>query len=473
MGHQSAQGAGRPGQGAFAPDREPLGLALLRLARPKQWSKSLFVAVGPFYGGATSGHQLLGVLLAMAAFALASSGCYVVNDLRDAQADRLHPRKARRPIASGRIGPSVAVAYALALWGAAGLCVVAVGPLLTPTHALALGGILTLYVLNVSAYSLGLKRVAVVDVLCLALGFVLRVLGGCAAVGIAPSTWLLNVTLFLAMFLAFGKRLGERRTMGADAAAARAVQGVYTDELLRMMVVVTAVALLLTYAGYVQDQEGRFVWLLGDRSLGAGDVPRLGLNLLWLTMLPATFAVLRCIIVLERGLFDDPTELATRDRPFQVAAVVFAGLTAALVLWAGPAHRPHAAEPEPGSARSGSAGAMVLGVGHAPTAAGPADRRYNLVGCGAGSRSRGVPVRAAWSENAVPKTTPVRRTYWGQEEQDGAPRRVPVGTRSVSRPGLALCPAAADVFASRRSGRWSRWLRRRAAHASENGVAGT
>lgn len=325
--------------------REPLWKALLRLARPKQWAKSVFVAVGPFFGGATAIGEIWGVALAMAAFALASSGCYVVNDLRDAEADRLHPRKRRRPIASGRVTPSTARLYAVSLWIAAAACVAALGPILGSANSLALGGLLALYVLNVTTYSLKLKGVPVLDVLSLALGFVLRVLGGCAAVGITPSTWLLNVTLFLAMFLAFGKRLGERRTLGDDAAAARAVQGVYTDELLRMMVVVTAVAMLLTYAGYVQDNESRFVWIFGGRSLGMGDSPRLGMNLLWLTMLPATFAVLRCIILLERGDYDDPTELATRDRDFQLAALVFGALTAVLVLWAGPAERPHPETP--------------------------------------------------------------------------------------------------------------------------------
>ncbi|UYV14165.1 MAG: UbiA family prenyltransferase [Phycisphaera sp.] len=325
--------------------REPLWTALLRLARPKQWAKSVFVAVGPFFGGATAIDEIWGVVLAMAAFALASSGCYVVNDLRDTEADRLHPRKRRRPIASGRITASTARLYAISLWIAAAACVAALGPILGSTNALALGGLLALYILNVTTYSLKLKGVPVLDVLSLALGFVLRVLGGCAAVGITPSTWLLNVTLFLAMFLAFGKRLGERRTLGGDATAARAVQGVYTDELLRMMVVVTAVAMLLTYAGYVQDNESRFVWIFGGRSLGMGDSPRLGMNLLWLTMLPATFAVLRCIILLERGDYDDPTELATRDRDFQLAALVFGTLTAVLVLWAGPAERPHPDSP--------------------------------------------------------------------------------------------------------------------------------
>ena len=166
-----------------------------------------------------------------------------------------------------------------------------------------------------------LKHIVLADVMSLAMGFVLRVMGGCAAVGIMPSIWLLNVTLFLAMFLAFGKRLGERRTLAVSqtgesdgATAHRPVQSVYTDHLLRMMVVVTGVATLMGYAAYAQAKEadhlGRFPWL-------------------WITMLPATFCLLRCIVLLERGEHDDPTELATKDLPFQIGAGAFAVITAA------------------------------------------------------------------------------------------------------------------------------------------------
>src|SRR5690606_16190890 len=125
--------------------------------------------------------------------------------------------KCRRPIASGRIGLAQAKVYGVLLWlGAlAGLALVAAGgggwlP------AVLLGAIAALYVANVSAYSAGLKQVVILDVMSLAAGFVLRVLAGCAAVMVEPSSWLLNTVFFLAMFLAFGKRLGERRTMGAE-----------------------------------------------------------------------------------------------------------------------------------------------------------------------------------------------------------------------------------------------------------------
>ncbi|QYU68113.1 UbiA prenyltransferase family protein [Leptolyngbya sp. 15MV] len=255
------------------------------------------------------------------------SACYAFNDLRDAQADRLHPRKRRRPIAAGLVSPAAAVRLAVVMLALSALCVALamlprwldVAGLSAPSGqtVLGLGVLVGLYVLNTTAYSIWFKHHAVLDVMSLSLGFVLRVLGGCAAAGVTPSPWLLNVTFFLSMFLAFGKRLGERRTMGsAEAAgAARPVQQAYTDELLRMTVVVTAVAALLTYAGYVQSQ-------VIARGLD-------GIDVLWFTVLPATYGLLRSIVLLERGLYDDPTELAARDRHCQMAAVIFVVLTAA------------------------------------------------------------------------------------------------------------------------------------------------
>ncbi|TVQ64888.1 MAG: hypothetical protein EA379_00650 [Phycisphaerales bacterium] len=311
--------------GAGAARRRPLPLALLKLARPTQWSKSAFVLIGPFYGlrdmaetGRTLSDIVVPAFIAAVAFALASSACYVVNDILDREADRRHPRKSRRPVASGEVSVKTAWVFALALLG-----VVAVLTMLLPAPqrwwmALALG----LYVLNVSVYSAFVKHLVIVDVMSLSMGFVLRVMGGCAAVAIVPSVWLLNVTLFLAMFLSFGKRLGERRTMGAagDAQAAashRPVQEGYTDTLLQMSVVVTGVATLMGYAAYVQSQDAAYAK---------------GFSLLWLTILPATYCLLRAIVLLERGEYDDPTELAMHDRAFQAGAALFAIVTA-VVFW--------------------------------------------------------------------------------------------------------------------------------------------
>lgn len=308
------------------PDAEsrPLPVALLKLARPHQWVKSAFVLIGPLYGLSEHPRPLMEVfvpaLLAAAAFALASSSCYVVNDILDAEADRHHPRKRRRPIAAGQVRPGLAWAYAVGLLLAAGALVLVIPPSEGQSVRGLVGLTVGLYVANVSLYSAWMKHLVIADVMGLSLGFVLRVMGGCAAVAIAPSTWLLNCTFFLAMFLAFGKRLGERRTAGPEAAGVRAVQAAYTDDMLRMAVVVTAVVTLLSYAGYVQANEAYYT----DASVG-------NFNLLWLTILPATFGMLRCIVLLERGTYDDPTELAVRDRGFAFSALVFGIMTVLLI----------------------------------------------------------------------------------------------------------------------------------------------
>jgi 4-hydroxybenzoate polyprenyltransferase len=310
-------------------NRAGLAVQLFKLARPHQWLKGVFVLLGPLYGLKDLTPQqhllwwgpLISGVLAFLAFGFASSACYVLNDLMDVEQDRAHPRKRHRPLASGAVSKGVALVFGVGLYLAAAAVIGA----LEESVRLGVAAVVLAYILNVWAYTLWLKHVVIADVLSLALGFVLRMLGGCAAVGIAPTTWLLNTTLFLAMFLAFGKRLGERRTMGAEVAAARGVQAVYTDELLRMVVVVTAVATLITYAGYVQAHEAEHahqVWPF-----------KASLNFLWFTVVPAVFALMRAIVLLERGTYDDPTELAVRDRPMQGAVLVFALLTGGVLGW--------------------------------------------------------------------------------------------------------------------------------------------
>lgn len=299
----------------------------LRLARPHQWGKGAFVLIGPTYSLLLFQHWLP-VLGAFLAFGFASSACYVINDIADRDRDALHPRKKGRPIASGRIHPNHASIYAGALLVLAALAVLLVHPAQRPW----VGGLVGLYVLNVTAYSAWLKHMAILDVVSLAIGFVLRVMAGCAAVAVAPTTWLLNCAFFLAMFLALGKRLGERRTMDTVVATADQIRGVhriYTDDLLRMAVVMTAVGTLVTYAGYVERQQDVFGPKIQTMAI---DDPSWGFNLLWLTILPATYGLLRCIVLLEQGKYDDPTELAVRDRGVQAAGLIFVGITAALFL---------------------------------------------------------------------------------------------------------------------------------------------
>ncbi len=323
-------------QGPRTPPPGRLLIPILRLARPKQWLKSAFVLIGPFYGLrdlAHAGRSIDSVfwpaVLTAALFAITSSACYIINDIFDREADRLHPRKRNRPIASGAVSVPQAwlLSISLLILAVAGACLLPAEP---PVQAAVsprpwVLAALALYAGNVALYSALSKHLVIADVISLSLGFVLRVMAGCWAVGIMPSVWLLNITLFLAMFLSFGKRLGERRTLApvpgatnlSPAALHRPVHAAYTDTLLQMAVVVTGVATLMGYAAYIQTKAEDYIK---------------GFNLLWLTIIPVTYCILRAIVMVERGQYDDPTELATRDRAFQVSAALFIIITIA-VLW--------------------------------------------------------------------------------------------------------------------------------------------
>ncbi len=321
----TATGGGTPE--ATAPRAQRAGITdFVRLARPQQWVKSVFCLFGPAYGwndiretGADLTSVALAAGLCCVAFALASSATYVVNDLMDAEADRLHPRKRNRPIAAGRVGRSAAIVFAACLLAGGVAAAIAVPSEQRWWVLIAVGA----HVANVTLYSTAIKHASIADVMSLSMGFVLRVVGGCLAVGITPSIWLLNVTFFLSMFLAFGKRLGERRTLegGPDgdpsiATRHRKVQEAYSDTFLQMAVVVTGVTTLVTYAFYIQNKP---------------HIETAGFSVLWLTMLPSTYGLLRAIVCVERGLYDDPTELAYKDRPFQFAGFLFVALTAAVL----------------------------------------------------------------------------------------------------------------------------------------------
>ena len=320
------------------PDQPVGGLlaGLIRLARPHQWTKGIFVLIGPLFAIADGklsdmprSQLAFAVGFTLLGFCLAASGCYVFNDLADVERDRAHPRKKRRPLACKQVPVGIAKVFGV------GLLLISLFSVLGVPAELRFWvlGLIILYIINVMLYSSGLKHIVIIDVLSLSSGFVIRVLGGCAAVGIAPSTWLLNATLFLSMFLAFGKRLGERRHMGSleAATAARDVQQHYSDQMLRMFVVVTGVATLLTYTGYVQSQELSYMSTFASRQ---GSLPGegFGMNLLWITVAPATLALLRTITLLMRGRYDDPTELALHDNMVRLAGLIFV-VSTVIVIW--------------------------------------------------------------------------------------------------------------------------------------------
>jgi decaprenyl-phosphate phosphoribosyltransferase len=224
----------------------PLILSLVRLMRPHQWLKNVFVFAGLMFSQAWGDGPLVGgIVLTFAAFCCISSAVYILNDWRDRASDALHPVKFKRPLASGAVSMPVALSLAGVLFIAGGL-------LATNNRVLLL--LLGIYVLLNLLYSWGLKHVPVVDVSIIATGFMLRLLAGTLAVGIPPSRWLLLTGLFIALFLGFSKRKAESFH---DADRQRAVMEGYPSSLLDTFMATTMTATILTYSLYATSPESQ------------------------------------------------------------------------------------------------------------------------------------------------------------------------------------------------------------------------
>lgn len=221
----------------------------LALARPHQWIKNGFVLVGFLFA-----HRWLDTVLiervafVFVAFCLASSAVYALNDVMDREADRNHPRKRNRPVASGAIGVPSAVLFALALLAVA----LAFASRASPVAI----GFVGLYALLNLVYSLGAKRVVVLDVFMIAAGFMLRLLAGTLGVGIAPSQWLVLCGLMITLFLGFVKRRAEVIALGGAAVAShRKTLEEYTPALLDNMITISAAGVIVTYSLYTVSPD--------------------------------------------------------------------------------------------------------------------------------------------------------------------------------------------------------------------------
>jgi len=225
--------------------------ALVRLMRPHQWIKNGFVFLGVVFGHGWEDRQLMTeVLILFVAFCFASSAVYVLNDIADREADRLHPSKRFRPLASGDVGtgPAAALCAVLALAGLALAASVSIPALL----------IVAGYVVLNFAYSAGLKHVPILDVFIIAGGFMLRILAGTTGLGIPPSKWLLLCGLMLTLFLGFGKRRSELVALTGDAngnSAQRASLDGYSRSLLDLLIAVSVAGAAIGYALYTVDAE--------------------------------------------------------------------------------------------------------------------------------------------------------------------------------------------------------------------------
>jgi decaprenyl-phosphate phosphoribosyltransferase len=233
-------------------------LAVVQSTRPRQWPKNLLVFAAPLAGdsfGRAFGFWY--ALIAAAAFIAASSAVYLVNDVVDAERDRAHPYKRFRPVAAGRLPVRHAVALAV------GLVIVALGTGLVIGEPLLAAAVAT-YLLVSFLYSAKLKHVPVVELACVASGFVLRVVGGAAATHVPPSGWFLLVCSLGALMVAIAKRYTELNVLGADSAAHRPAMRGYSAPVLRLTQRVVSAVMVVSYVlwAYTEPQPRMQTWHL-------------------------------------------------------------------------------------------------------------------------------------------------------------------------------------------------------------------
>jgi decaprenyl-phosphate phosphoribosyltransferase len=279
-------------------------LALVQLMRIRQWVKNGFVLAALFFS-----HQLfhrtavIHSLCATLAFCCASSAMYALNDIFDREADRSHPAKCDRPLARGALQVRDAVLL-IAVLAALTVAVVVVAGVGWQVDAV-LGAYVAVNVL----YSTRLKHLSLVDVAVVASGFVLRLVAGCAAVAVSPSSWIVLCTGLLALVLALGKRRGdlERET----AVTRRSLSG-YTLGFIDMALGISAAATVVVYAQFTVSDYSQ---------------TRFAAPLLYLTTFPVVFGILRYLqLLIVEGRYGSPAEVVFRDLPLQAVLATWIGL---------------------------------------------------------------------------------------------------------------------------------------------------
>ena len=297
--------------------------ALLRAMRPHQWTKNLFV-FAPFLFSEEWRKEglLLRVVATFGIFCLLASGVYLLNDVRDREADRLHPLKRLRPIASGELPCGLAAGFGVA-FVASGLAWAGFG--LENWSVLA---VCATYVAIQILYTLWLKHVVIVDVLCIASGFVLRLIAGATAAWVYQSPWILVCTIFVSLLLALCKRRHEVVTLGQDAVGHRAILGDYPPELLDQLIGAATSATLVTYALYTVDE--RTARAHGFVNEKGAPLPYLAASLPFVI-----FGVFRYLfLVYRREEGGSPTGTLLRDVPLLVNGALYAAAVASILSYA-------------------------------------------------------------------------------------------------------------------------------------------
>lgn len=280
-------------------------LPVIRIVRPRQWVKNFFVFIPLFFGGQMSNTALLlDALTTFIAFSLAASSIYCLNDIVDVEADRQHPVKCHRPIASGQV--SVSAAYAL--MAIMLILSMTVCPMLKG-RSMAVGAVVLGYWIMNIAYCVWLKNFAIIDVCLIAFGFVLRNLAGGLATGIEPSNWLVLMTFLLTLFLSFAKRRDDVLRMEATGKPPRKNTIRYNLTFINQAITISASITLVCYIMYTVSPEV---------------TARFNSHYIYLTTIFVLVGLLRYIqIAVVDKQSGDPTKVILRDRFTQLVVLAW------------------------------------------------------------------------------------------------------------------------------------------------------
>ena len=274
--------------------------AWLRAMRPKQWVKNVLVLAAPLAAGRLfEPAVLIASAWAFVSFSLVSASIYLINDSRDVEADRLHPKKRFRPIAAGEL--SIPVAYVLAAVTLAASLAIGfwVAPLLGVTLA-------SYWVLQV-VYSLFLKHQPIIDLAMVAAGFLLRAVAGGVAANLALSQWFLLVASFGSLFMVAGKRYSELKELGTEAGTRASLER-YTKSYLREVWSISISIVIMSYSLWAFEQRYAQPW---------------GIPWTTLSIAPFTLAVLRYAMRVDQGKAGEPEDVVLSDPILQVLAVLW------------------------------------------------------------------------------------------------------------------------------------------------------
>ncbi len=287
----------------------PTALNLIVSVRPGQWTKNLLIFAGLLFGRRLfNPAAVFAAVVAFVAFCALSGAVYLVNDVLDRESDRRHPLKARRPIASGAISVATAVGTALGL--------VVMGLAASFALNIRLGVVAAAYLALLTLYSGLLKHIVIIDVLTIALGFVLRAVAGAVAVDVEISHWLLVCTILLALFIALAKRRHELLLLTGTATSHRPILSEYTPYLLDQMIGVVTASTLIAYVFYTISPETQMKF-----------GPWLGLTIPF-----PLYGIFRYLyLVHQREGGGSPADLLLTDRPLLASVALWALLVALII----------------------------------------------------------------------------------------------------------------------------------------------